>query len=173
MRRLWFSLVGLMVPLRLTAQAPTIASSPIPAPVATVTAGIGNSMGWFGFQGERYFAKGQASVFGGLGYTPSVETFDPSGMTFAAGLRGYTSGFKNRGFAEAAVCQVATVSDPYEARRLYGPCLQAGYQFATRGGFTLAVSGGWGWALGGVPSGSRSGQLLVGLGFGYTWRRRK
>jgi hypothetical protein len=45
MRRLWFSLVGLMVPLRLSSQAPTVAPSPIPAPVATVTGGIGNSMG--------------------------------------------------------------------------------------------------------------------------------
>jgi hypothetical protein len=173
MRRLWFSLVGLMVPLRLTAQAPSPVPTPIPVPVTTITAGMGNSMGWFGFQAERYFAEGRASVFGALGYTPWIESAGFSGATFAAGLRGYTSGFKNRGLAEASVCQVGVVTDPDHPRGLYGPCLQFGYQFAARGGFTVAASAGWGMALGGVPPGERPVQLLIGLGLGYTWRRRK
>jgi hypothetical protein len=37
--------------------------------MVTVTAGVGNAMGWFGVQGERYFMD------------------EPDGPTFAAGLR--------------------------------------------------------------------------------------
>jgi hypothetical protein len=38
--------------------------------VVSLTAGVGNAMGWFGAQGERYFADERLSVFVGLGYTP-------------------------------------------------------------------------------------------------------
>src|SRR5689334_22978950 len=41
--------------------------------IATVTAGIGNTMGWLGVQGERYFAHERLSAFLGLGYTPSIN----------------------------------------------------------------------------------------------------
>jgi hypothetical protein len=169
MRRLWLVLVAFSVPLPVSAQVST--RPPIPAPVVTLTGGIGNPMGWFGFQAERYFADGRVSAFGGLGYTPSIQTYQPSGPTFAAGFRGYTPGRKHRGFAEAAACQVAVLSDPFDPKQLYGPCLQLGYQFATRGGFTIVTSAGWGFSLG-VPKdyGSANG-LLLGLGFGYTWRK--
>ena len=145
--------------------------SPIPLPVATITGGIGNAMGWFGAQGEGYFAHGRLSVFGGVGYTPAVDDFDPSGLTVAAGLRGYTGGRKHRAFAEVSACQVATLSDPIEPRRFYGPCGQLGYQFSSRGGFTFVLSTGVGYALDAAGYGNRA-QALIGLGLGYTWRRR-
>ncbi len=44
----------------------------------TLLTGVGNSVGWFGAQGERYFVGDRLSVFGGLGYTPDVDA-NPSG----------------------------------------------------------------------------------------------
>jgi hypothetical protein len=148
-------------------------SSRIPLRVATVTAGVGNSMGWFGLQGERYFAIDRASAFLGLGYTFATEDGDPTGLTFAAGLRGYTAGLKHRGFMEASVCQIFIERNfglDEESSRLYGPCAQAGYQFASRGGFTAMVSFGVGYAPG-VPEGQSGFGGLANLGVGYTWRR--
>jgi hypothetical protein len=150
----------------------TQSDAPPPFPVATITGGIGNAMGWFGAQGEGYFAHGRLSAFGGVGYTPAVDDFDPSGITVAAGLRGYTGGRKHRGFAEASACQVATLSDPLEPNRFYGPCLQVGYQLASRGGFTFVLSTGVGYAVGAAAEHGNRAQGLVGLGLGYTWRRR-
>jgi hypothetical protein len=160
-------LLGVAVPLA----AQQLAES-TPQRIATVTAGIGNSMGWLGLQGERYFAGDRASAFLGLGYTPSIDQGDPSGLTFAAGLRGYTAGFKHRGFLEASVCQIFVETGfgfGEENSRLYGPCAQAGYQFASRGGFTTMVSFGVGYAPG-VPEGESGFGALVNLGLGYTWR---
>jgi hypothetical protein len=164
----------LLLAAALAAPAPAVAQAAvgeIPEPLVTVTAGVGNAMGWFGVQAERYFVHGRLSVFGGLGYTPSVDAFDPEGITLAAGVRGYTAGLKHRGFAEASLCQVATLSDPEHPTRFYGPCGQLGYQFASRGGFTVLLSLGVGYALGTMAQGRR-GQGLVGFGLGYTWRRR-
>jgi hypothetical protein len=164
----------LLLAATLAAPAPSVAqaaSAQIPEPLVTVTAGVGNAMGWFGVQAERYLAHGLLSAFAGLGYTPSVDTFDPEGVTLAAGVRGYTVGLKHRGFAEASVCQVGTLSDPEHPRRFYGPCGQLGYQFASRGGFTLLLSLGVGYALGAQGFRNRT-QGLLGFGLGYTWRRR-
>jgi len=137
---------------------------------ATLTGGVGNSMGWYGVQAERYFAGERLSGFLGLGYTPSTDGSD-SGPTFAAGLRGFTGGFKHRGFLELSVTQVFVETDLYDdPGRLYGPGLQAGYQFASGGGFTIVASAGVGYA-----PGTRDGETafggLVSLGLGYTWRR--
>jgi hypothetical protein len=143
-----------------------------PLRVVTVTAGIGNAMGWFGAQGERYFGPDRLSAFIGAGYTPSLDQFDPSGPTFAAGLRGYTAGFKHRGFLELSVSQIFTEVNAFErGRRLYGPGLAAGYHFASRGGFTLMTSLGLGYAPG-VDDGQSKVGGLANLGLGYTWRRR-
>ena len=108
-----------------------------PLRIATLTAGLGNAMGWLGVQGERYFSGDRLSAFLGVGYTPSVDQGDPSGVTFAAGLRGFTAGLKHCGFVEASVCQImAVASFDGESYRLYGPCVQTGYQFASLGGYT-------------------------------------
>ena len=142
------------------------------AAVVTVTAGVGNAMGWYGAQGERYFGPDRLSAFVGAGYTISLDQYEPSGPTFAAGLRGYTAGFNHRGFLEASVSQIFTEANALEeGRRLYGPGLSAGYQYATRGGFTLMTSLGLGYAPG-VDDGYTKVSPLVNLGFGYTWRRR-
>ena len=105
----------------------------------TVTAGVGNAMGWFG--------------------------------TFAGGLRGFTGGDKHRAFLEGSVSQLFVESGPLgSSRRLYGPGVQAGYQFVAPGGFTLMASLGLGYA----PSVSRrvdGWAGLLGLAAGYTWRR--
>jgi hypothetical protein len=157
----------LAAPARAVAQA---GSPEIAEPLVTVTAGLGNAMGWLGIQGERYLNHGLLSVFGGLGYMPKVDAYDPEGITLAAGIRGYTAGLRHRGFAEASACQVATLSDPEEPRRFYGPCGQLGYQYAARGGFTFLLSAGVGYALGAQGYQHRT-QALLGLGLGYTWRR--
>jgi hypothetical protein len=94
----------------------------IPPRIATVTAGIGNTMGWLGAQAERYLAHERLSAFLGLGYTPSIDQGDPSGPTFALGFRGFTTGVKHRGFLALCVSQLAVetgfTEDP---SRLYGP----------------------------------------------------
>ena len=105
------------------------------ARVASLTAGVGNVMGWFGVHGEGYFAHERLSAFVGLGYTPSIDPGDPSGPTFAVGLRGFTTGIKHRGFLALSVSQLAVetgfAEDP---GRFYGPGLEAGYQFVSLGG---------------------------------------
>jgi len=146
------------------------------------TVGIGNSMGWYGGQVERYFLRDRLSGFGGVGYTPK-QTFDePSGLTVAAGLRAFTSGTKHRGFVELSVSQINTISEliiewpvtepgdmTSHGVRFYGPGLQLGYQFVADGGFTLLASVGKGYGIGHDGySGSFAG--MIGLGLGYTWR---
>lgn len=156
----------LLVPRSMPAQAS------VPVRVVTVTVGVGNAMGWLGAQGERYFGPDRFSVFVGAGYTPSLDQYEPSGPTFAAGLRGYTRGVKHRGFLEASISQIFTEVNALEpGRRLYGPGLAAGYQFASRGGFTLMTSLGLGYAPG-VDDGHTKVGGLANLGLGYTWRQR-
>lgn len=137
----------------------------------SLTAGVGNAMGWFGAQGERYFLDERLSIFLGVGYTPQIDPGDPTGPTFAAGLRSFTSGLKHRLFLEASASQVQVETEGADGgRRLYGPGLQAGYQFVSVGGFTAMVSVGAGYALG-VPRGGDPWATQVGLGLGNTWRR--
>ena len=131
-------------------------------------AGVGNAMGWLGVQGEKYLGSGRVSLFGGLGYTPSVLEGDATGVTVAGGVRGYTAGVRHRGFLELSVAQIEVEQSCFaHCRRPYGPGLQAGYQYVANGGFTASLSGGVGYA----PNGSGNAAGLMGLGFGYTWRR--
>ncbi len=142
-----------------------------PAP-RTVTAalGVGNAFGWFGGQAERYLGQGRVSVFAGLGYTPASDPGDPSGVTVAGGVRGYTRGERHRAFLKASVSQIE-VELWEDGKRRYGPGLQVGYQYTARRGFTMMASVGVGHAVGQtdafVPS---SAAVLLGLGVGYTWR---
>ena len=82
----------------------------VPQRIATVTAGLGNTMGWLGLQGERYFARERLSAFVGLGYTPGIDQGDPSGPTFALGVRGFTTGVKHRGFLALSVSGPPTIA---------------------------------------------------------------
>jgi len=170
MHRLVLLVLMLSVPAPLYGQA----ASPLAGQrtrIATVTAGTGNALGWLGLQGERYWARDRLSAFLGAGYTPEIDVGDPSGPTFAAGVRGFTPGYKHRGFLELSVSQLALVYGPAEERRrLYGPGLQAGYQFVTAGGFTLMLSLGLGYAPD-VPEGESEVGGMGGLSLGYTWRR--
>jgi hypothetical protein len=137
----------------------------------TVTAGVGNAMGWFGAQGERYLGDERVSLFVGLGYTPRFDQNNSHGLTFAGGLRGFTRGDKHRAFLEGSLSQLFVESGPLGAdRRLYGPGLQAGYQFVARGGFTFMASLGAGYAPG-VSRRDDGWAALLGLAAGYTWRR--
>ena len=75
------SLIILAFALVLPAQAEAQAPAETPAPrLITVTAGSGNSMGWYGLQGERYLRSDRFSVFGGIGYVPEFEPGDASGV---------------------------------------------------------------------------------------------
>jgi hypothetical protein len=165
-------LLPLVVPLSDAGQE-SGAAPRIPRRVATLTAGIGNVMGWIGLHGERYFAQERLSGFVGLGYTPSIDPGDPSGLTFAVGLRAFTAGVKHRGFLALSVSQLAVergfVENP---GRFYGPGLEAGYQYAARGGFTFMASLGLGYAPG-VPEGEKEIGEVLALGLGYTWRRSR
>jgi hypothetical protein len=144
---------------------------PDPKRIATVTAGIGNTMGWLGVQGEGYFAHERLSAFVGLGYTPIIDQGDPSGATFALGVRGFTAGVKHRGFLALSVSQLFVENGATEDRsRLYGPGVEVGYQFASRGGFTIMLGVGAGYAPG-MPEGESAVGSMIELGFGYTWRR--
>jgi hypothetical protein len=96
---------------------------------------------------------------------------DARGLTFAGGLRGFTGGDKHRAFLEGSLSQLFVESGPLgSSRRLYGPGLQAGYQFVARGGFTIMASLGLGYAPGVSRRVDRWAGLL-GLAAGYTWRR--
>lgn len=143
----------------------------VPQRIATVTAGLGNTMGWLGLQGERYFARERLSAFVGLGYTPGIDQGDPSGPTFALGVRGFTTGVKHRGFLALSVSQLFVENGPADDRsRLYGPGVEAGWQFASRGGFTVMLGVGVGYAPG-MPDGESAVGSMIELGLGYTWRR--
>jgi hypothetical protein len=54
--------------------------------------------------------------------------------------------------------------------RLHGPGVQVGYQYVSRGGFTVLASAGIGHLVGVDPGLSRTGPV-ANLGLGYTWRR--
>jgi len=171
MQTLVLTLLLLPLGLRSASGQDPAATPPVPTRVATLTAGIGNVMGWFGLHGERYFARERLSGFVGLGYTPSIDEGDPSGLTFAVGLRGFTNGIKHRGFLALSISQLAVESGFVEnPRRFYGPGLEAGYQYASRGGFTFMASLGLGYAPG-VPEERKEVGEVVALGLGYTWRR--
>lgn len=144
-------------------------SSQPPARRVTALMGVGNDLGWLGGQVEAYFSGDRLSAFVGLGYTPEIDTGDPTGVTPAAGVRAYTAGSNHRVFGEASVSQISTTTPA--GGRHYGPGVQVGYQYVADGWFTFFISGGAGVALG-VPehiSGSQV-QPLVNLGAGYTWR---
>ena len=131
----------------------------------TLAFGLGNSLGWVGGQAEHYLAGDRMSVLGGLGYTPALDPGDPSGVTLAGALRGYTPGQHHRGFLELSISQVST--SPLTGKRLYGPGLQVGYQFVARSGFTALAS--WGAGLE-RRHGETNAREILNLGVGYTWR---
>jgi hypothetical protein len=136
--------------------------------------GVGNALGWLGGQGEKYFHGDRVSVFFGLGYTISTEEGCPSGVTAAAGARVFTSGRSHRALLELSISQIATEiqivdGEKYPGSRRYGPGVQVGYQFVSRGGFTALLSGGVGYALGASPGLSRT-HGVANLAIGYTWR---
>jgi hypothetical protein len=168
MTRLLIALLLVSLPLPVAGQAPD--SAPSRQRVATLTAGTGNALGWFGVQGERYW-RDRYSGYIGLGYTPSLDDY-PSGPTFAAGVRGYTGGYRHRGFLELSFSQLVLFRGfgDDDGSRLYGPGLQGGYQLATSGGFTAMVSAGIGYAPT-VPEGNDEVGWMGGLSVGYTWRR--
>lgn len=149
---------------------------------ATVLVGVGNDLGWLGIQAERYFLGERLSAFGGLGYTPEIDQDDPTGVTVAAGFRGFTPGRNHRGFLGLSVSQVAieTTTEPttpgspavVEGNRLYGPGIQVGYQYTADRWFTAMISAGVGYPVGaefdyqdGPPL-----QAILNIGIGYTWR---
>lgn len=140
---------------------------------ATFTFGAGNSAGWFGLRGEKYFTNDRLSVSGGLGYTPGIDEHEAAGLTMALAARGYTPGRYHRGFVELSFSQVqiegrhTSGGHAYWAGR-YGPGLQLGYQLVTRGGLTVDVSAGAGYSLGGRANSGRMAPL-IGLGLGYTF----
>lgn len=142
----------------------------------TVSAGVGQDLGWFGFGAERYLFGERLSAFGGVGYTPEFEENVPTGPTFAGGLRWFSSGTSHRGILEASFSQVAVRQGRIpskggfvEAARLYGPGVLLGWQYAGGGrGLTLMASGGAGYALETVE-GESPLHPIFNLAVGWTW----
>ena len=170
MRLIPLTIVLISFPTLLASQEAPLSPAPIGPRKVTAVAGIGNAMGWLGAQVEHYFAREQFSAFAGFGYTLADVEGDPAGATFAAGARGFTAGLKHRGFLELSISQIAVRAAVFdEGDRYYGPGLQAGYQFVSRGGFSLMASLGLGYGLG-IPDGETKVHGLGALGLGYTWR---
>jgi hypothetical protein len=141
-----------------------------PRPLASLLAGIGHDMGWFGIQGIGYLIHGRLAVFGGLGYTPRLlNSNDPHGVTVAIGIRGYTCGVLHRGFVELTYSQVRLQAGG-TGGRFYGPGAQIGYQYTAARGFTFLASVGAGYARD-VPNFGDELLLIGGVGVGYTWMR--
>ena len=164
----------LILPTRAMSATPDDRATP-PARVATLLGGVGNAMGWLGVQGERYVGTGRLALFAGLGYVVGVQERQATGVAVAAGVRAYTQGIRHRGFLELSISQVAAEIAPEGSAtrgeaRPYGPGLQVGYQYVSRGGFTVLLSGGLAYAINPTPNESHV-QSMVGIGFGYTWRR--
>lgn len=138
----------------------------------TLTAGFANTLSGVGIQGEKYFAKTRLSVFAAVGYTPAENDGDYQGAGVAGGLRGFTPGVKHRGFLELSVSPLFLDTSCFDACSLhYGPGLSAGWQYVSRGGFSLWLSGGIGVTFATVQPGDDSVAPMGGIGLGYTWRR--
>lgn len=144
------------------------------APLFSLTGGVGNSLGWFGVQGERYLRAGRFSIFGGVGYASNLdEPPDISGtIAVAGGGRAFFGGRKHRLFVEGSISLIGREwwvdehGSEQEASR-YGPGLQVGYQLLSGRGITFATSVGLGYAVG---ARSDNTTFLFGLAVGYTWR---
>lgn len=129
---------------------------------------VGDPPGWFGGQVELPVAGERLSAFGGLGYTPELpERGDPSGLSFAVGMRGYHSvAVPHRFYFEVSFRQVGTGL----GELLHGPALQAGYRYTADEGFTLLVSGGVGYAIDeDRPRIGDDFEPLMSLALGYAW----
>ncbi len=141
---------------------------------ATLLAGVGHSLGWLGVQGEKHFHNDRLSVFAGVGLGLQKER-PASGVALAGGMRAYGAGTQGRRFVELSVSKIGDWSSPQGAptesrAQVYGPGLQVGYQRISRGGFTLVLSLGVGYAVTSRPINSHV-QALVGIGLGFTWHR--
>lgn len=130
--------------------------------------------GGLGVQAEMYFKGDRFSAFAGVGHPSRLEgenSVSASAAGVGGGLRVYTAGRVHRGFLEAAVGPVGLEWGGADWRPMYGPALQAGWQMARPGGFTLVLSAGVGHALDtDFADGSTSAEVSIGLG--YTWRRQ-
>ena len=70
---------------------------------------------------------------------------DPSGITFAAGVRRCTDGDVHRGYLEVGFAQLVTSvvyqgGELVRSERHYGPVARAGYQYTAPDGLTLLAS---------------------------------
>ena len=111
--------------------------------------------------------------------SPARVEGDPSGPTFAAGVRAYKGGARHRGFLEVSVPEHQSGSKgvyaedgskiKLEEAHFYGPGVQVGWRFTARSGFTFIASGGIGYALGGGDWDVDPWTPMLSLGVGGTW----
>lgn len=125
--------------------------------------------------GDYYFAGRRASAFVGLGYIPDGwRDHGVSGPTAAVGVRIYKGDSpRNRSFLQLGFSEVSPerqIAGPdkepaeLEGEVFYGPTLDAGLRFVSRGGFTAIITAGLGV---GLPDGFLS--YRISYGAGYTW----
>jgi hypothetical protein len=142
--------------------------------VATVLGGVGNDLGWFGFEGEKYLHESRVSAFAGVGYAFRLEAGQTKGPAGAVGIRVFTSGKSHRAFSQLSLSQLAAevvrADSTSEGSRFYGPGLQVGYQFVGERGGTFLVSGGLGYAFGTTGGVGRLHGML-NIAVGQTWSR--
>lgn len=144
-----------------------------PAPAVTLLAGVGTSLGWYGGQLAGTLRGTRLALFAGLGYTPEYGDGQPTGLTFAVGVRRYVASQPHQGYFGLALAQLVTVSESGpgvgDGERLYGPALLGGYQYTSGSGFTVLAGVGVGYAPG-FDDWNPPLVPALDLGLGYTWR---
>ena len=135
---------------------------------ATLSAGIGNTYGWFGLTGEYYFLESRLSLVGGLGYTP--DDIDEGGVAVALATRWYHGNRAHRFFLEASLSELSRaswydlVSGDFGITHNYGPGVSGGLQYTSNSGFNLLIGAG-----AGLDINNSELVAILNVGAGYTW----
>jgi hypothetical protein len=175
-------LLSLLLPSATIAQA-TPKRAPGTSRVTTLV-GMGNSFGGLGVLADiKAFGDGPVSLIIGAGATkpfwgdgglPNPWTDEQvAPVAGAVGLRGNVGHGQHQGFLELAILPVDDDIVRISAARqrsqmLYGLGLQLGYRARLKGGITMNVMAGGGYALHQDVVASRWKPLL-GAGLGYAW----
>lgn len=138
--------------------------------IASLSAGVGNSMGWAGFAGQVFLRGDHLSAFASAGHPLGGNAGAPS-LAGAAGLRVFSRGQRHRRFMELSVSPLAILAaNRVFIEQFYGPGASVGYEYTALEGLAFAASLG-----GGVVLQPRGGvdriQPLLTLSVGRTWRR--
>jgi hypothetical protein len=138
--------------------------------IASLTAGLGNSMAWAGVSGQVFVVGDYLSVFASAGHPLGGNAGAPS-LAGAAGLRAFSGGQRHRRFLELSVSPLAILAaNRVFIEQFYGPGASVGYEYTALEGLAFAASLGGGLVL--QPHGGVDRiQPLLTFSVGRTWRR--